>query len=88
MRADGNVETFQQSATLSRLKHLLLLLSWSAVNQDTADDAVKLCEGSSCKVTGGKRVEHQSHKAPQLSRSSPHLNNDKLEFLYRVTFVT
>jgi len=56
MRADGNVEKFQQSATLSRLKHLLLLLSWSAVNQDTADDAVKLCEGRSCKVTGGKRV--------------------------------
>jgi hypothetical protein len=27
-----------QAATASRQKHLLLLLSWSAVNQDTADN--------------------------------------------------
>jgi hypothetical protein len=30
-----------QAATASRQKHLLLLLSWSAVNQDTADNSFK-----------------------------------------------
>ena len=31
----------KQAAAASRQKHLLLLLSWSAVNQDTADNFLK-----------------------------------------------
>jgi hypothetical protein len=31
----------KQAAATSRQKHLLLLLSWSAVNQDTADNFFK-----------------------------------------------